>query len=532
MNITIPDGRTLNVSTPEGSAAFLEWGPDVITRNIGGGVRLEAQPIAANKQTFLIFGCLAAHLPAAARSGVATAEKRALVDLAKRWCEAPPRSPRWAIAGVLAEDVQELLDCLTPWSNDAEFCALLLEGAGTGCLGAYAALCGRCAVSPPAGFLESLIMVSHNCALNVREQGGSGGIKAVAAAGVLPHIFSACAAACDAALPPPAAASSSGAMARAEAERLCGTALGFVVLVHEDPRFVRKGLRSGGDERGDEGSTTGGGGGGAALAALKAAVASIAAADRQAAAAAPGAAPGNKGATARLLQVAAAPPPPRNLPRRSPPCRDALADSLKKLVMQADYSSAPKDTTLVLQLCRGCSKESSPGQTLLRCSRCRAAKYCDAACQRLDWRRHKAECRRPEECASDPATHRRSVDSESTTNAAQRFVGDHALAIRAELRAVAQASRAGAPGAPSPLRQLRDLVVVVDFQAGAVQVQVQAAQRSGSERDTHTHSAPCAQDPRSSELEVPGATLGAPWCYRGAPLLATSLVVTARDFRS
>ena len=52
MNITIPDGRTLNVSTPEGSAAFLEWGAGVITRYIFAAActsRLEVQPIVTNK---------------------------------------------------------------------------------------------------------------------------------------------------------------------------------------------------------------------------------------------------------------------------------------------------------------------------------------------------------------------------------------------------------------------------------------------------------------------------------------------------
>ena len=50
--VAIPDGRTLNVSTPEGSAAFLEWGAGVITRYIFAAActsRLEVQPIVTNK---------------------------------------------------------------------------------------------------------------------------------------------------------------------------------------------------------------------------------------------------------------------------------------------------------------------------------------------------------------------------------------------------------------------------------------------------------------------------------------------------
>ena len=159
--ITIPDGRTLNINTAEGSAAFLEWSPDIMSKNIRG-VSLETQPIEANKQTFLIFGCLAAHLPADKRMSVATSEKQALVDLAEVWCDEAPRSPRWAASGVLAADVQELLDCLTPWTQDPEFCRLLLVGGAGGALGAYARLSSR-ADLPSAGFLESMAQTANNC---------------------------------------------------------------------------------------------------------------------------------------------------------------------------------------------------------------------------------------------------------------------------------------------------------------------------------------------------------------------------------
>ena len=32
---------------------------------------------------------------------------------------------------------------------------------------------------------------------------------------------------------------------------------------------------------------------------------------------------------------------------------------------------------------------------LLTCSRCRRVKYCTSACQKADWKDHKAECRKP-----------------------------------------------------------------------------------------------------------------------------------------
>ena len=36
----------------------------------------------------------------------------------------------------------------------------------------------------------------------------------------------------------------------------------------------------------------------------------------------------------------------------------------------------------MLDICRGCSKEAEEGRKLLKCSRCHAAHYCNAACQK------------------------------------------------------------------------------------------------------------------------------------------------------
>ena len=43
--------------------------------------------------------------------------------------------------------------------------------------------------------------------------------------------------------------------------------------------------------------------------------------------------------------------------------------------------------------CAGCGKAAAATASLLRCSRCRAAQYCDKDCQRQHWPQHKRECR-------------------------------------------------------------------------------------------------------------------------------------------
>jgi hypothetical protein len=39
--------------------------------------------------------------------------------------------------------------------------------------------------------------------------------------------------------------------------------------------------------------------------------------------------------------------------------------------------------------CAACGKEALQ---MLKCSRCKAAFYCDAACQKRHWQEHKAAC--------------------------------------------------------------------------------------------------------------------------------------------
>lgn len=44
------------------------------------------------------------------------------------------------------------------------------------------------------------------------------------------------------------------------------------------------------------------------------------------------------------------------------------------------------------QRCAACFRPADGGRQLLRCSRCRHARYCSAACQSADWKWHKYEC--------------------------------------------------------------------------------------------------------------------------------------------
>ncbi|EPY38800.1 MYND finger domain-like protein [Angomonas deanei] len=44
------------------------------------------------------------------------------------------------------------------------------------------------------------------------------------------------------------------------------------------------------------------------------------------------------------------------------------------------------------QRCFKCNKEGAGGKPLMRCSKCKVAKYCSPECQRADWFIHKKVC--------------------------------------------------------------------------------------------------------------------------------------------
>ena len=53
------------------------------------------------------------------------------------------------------------------------------------------------------------------------------------------------------------------------------------------------------------------------------------------------------------------------------------------------------------QCCANCHKVPDATAKLRRCGRCREAMYCNAECQRADWKRHKADCNRRLEKANE-----------------------------------------------------------------------------------------------------------------------------------
>jgi hypothetical protein len=85
-------------------------------------------------------------------------------------------------------------------------------------------------------------------------------------------------------------------------------------------------------------------------------------------------------------------------------CPNPDCEALAQLRLQhvredhLDMVRAGRDTTPenVDDVCGHCMRRKSPaGKPLLRCGRCKKARYCDAACQRLEWPVHKKICGKP-----------------------------------------------------------------------------------------------------------------------------------------
>jgi hypothetical protein len=57
----------------------------------------------------------------------------------------------------------------------------------------------------------------------------------------------------------------------------------------------------------------------------------------------------------------------------------------------SSLAGQPELKKISKSLCGACAKDMAP----LRCSRCLAVRYCDAACQRAQWAEHKKACKAP-----------------------------------------------------------------------------------------------------------------------------------------
>jgi hypothetical protein len=68
--------------------------------------------------------------------------------------------------------------------------------------------------------------------------------------------------------------------------------------------------------------------------------------------------------------------------------RRARGELLRRVQAQAPPGPQPK-RELPLRTCAACGKQALQ---MLQCSRCKAAFYCTAACQKRHWREHRAAC--------------------------------------------------------------------------------------------------------------------------------------------
>eukprot|EP00389_Voromonas_pontica_P016253 GDKH01025406.1.p1 GENE.GDKH01025406.1~~GDKH01025406.1.p1 ORF type:complete len:257 (-),score=51.52 GDKH01025406.1:101-871(-) len=91
---------------------------------------------------------------------------------------------------------------------------------------------------------------------------------------------------------------------------------------------------------------------------------------------------------------------------QNPPSASNRWDQGKALqqMLQQQQGGAPATADPIVRKCGGCGKVAEDDSVkLLRCSRCKAAAYCNATCQREDWQFHKRVCKDPAAAAAKPA---------------------------------------------------------------------------------------------------------------------------------
>jgi hypothetical protein len=72
---------------------------------------------------------------------------------------------------------------------------------------------------------------------------------------------------------------------------------------------------------------------------------------------------------------------------------DSSAAARPEAASRGGVPARPRTTPQAqAQHCYSCGKVAAEGKRLSRCSRCQVAQYCDAACQRAHWKKHKPLC--------------------------------------------------------------------------------------------------------------------------------------------
>jgi hypothetical protein len=83
-----------------------------------------------------------------------------------------------------------------------------------------------------------------------------------------------------------------------------------------------------------------------------------------------------------------------------------------RIELKTNRKMSAKATNKVDEVCSHCDKQCSIGK-LLRCGRCRLARYCDAKCQAQAWTTHKALCQPPPSQEKIDRNHERAMNTVS-----------------------------------------------------------------------------------------------------------------------
>jgi hypothetical protein len=158
ITLSLADGRRIDVSTEDGCIALLEFRPDIVTFLLEN---LEQSVLEVRETRLNALSCVGYYLPTTLRPGID--EKRKMTLLCQIWCQRE-LDGTFRRTGVLAQDVQALLNALVDWSReDDDVVSLMIEGGSkVGPLGSYARLCASCP-KPKPEFVKTMMNVCTNC---------------------------------------------------------------------------------------------------------------------------------------------------------------------------------------------------------------------------------------------------------------------------------------------------------------------------------------------------------------------------------